>query len=80
MGNEPLDTTLFRIDPAQKMARFYSMTIQPNLFGGLSLVRNWGWIGSAGQMRIDLFNDEKEAEEAHDRLLVVKMKRGYARD
>ncbi len=55
------------------------MTIQPNLFGGLSLVRNWGRIGSAGQMRVDLFHDEKEARAARDLLLTTKMERGYAR-
>lgn len=79
MGNDTFDTTLFRIDPAQNMARFYSMTIQPNLFGGLSLVRNWGRIGSGGQMRIDLFYDEQEAGAARDLLLTAKLKRGYAR-
>ncbi|WP_282063668.1 WGR domain-containing protein [Roseobacter litoralis] len=79
MGNDTLDTKLFRIDPTQNMARFYSMTIQPNLFGGLSLVRNWGRIGSAGQMRVDLFHDEKEARAARDLLLTTKMERGYAR-
>lgn len=36
MGNDILNTTLFRVNPAQNMARFHSMTIQPNLLGGLS--------------------------------------------
>lgn len=63
MGNDTLDTTLFRIDSAQDMARFYSMTIQPNLFGGLSLVRNWGRIGSGSQMRVDLFHDEEKGSQ-----------------
>ena len=79
MGKDTLDTTLVRIDPAQNMARYYSMTIQQNLFGEASLMRNWGRIGSGGQMRIDLFHDEKEARAAHDLLLTTKMKRGYAR-
>ncbi|MCP4781752.1 MAG: WGR domain-containing protein [Hyphomicrobium sp.] len=30
------------------MARFYAMSVQPNLFGQWSLLREWGRIGSAG--------------------------------
>jgi hypothetical protein len=37
---------LHRIDPARNMARFYVLSIQPTLFGGASLIRNWG--GSEG--------------------------------
>jgi predicted DNA-binding WGR domain protein len=36
---------LRRVDPAQNMRRFYSLSIQPTLFGGASLIRDWG--GSA---------------------------------
>lgn len=53
------------------------MTIQPNLFGGQFLVRNWGRIGSAGQLRIDLFDREDEAIIAHAEILRLKRKRGY---
>lgn len=35
------DTLLYRINPALDMARFYRLSIQPTLFGGSSLVRNW---------------------------------------
>ena len=37
---------LRRIDPAQNMRRFYSLSIQPTLFGGASLIRDWGRIGT----------------------------------
>ena len=80
MGNPDYHTTLFRIDASRNMARFYSTTIQPNLFGGQSLVRNWGRIGSAGQLRIDFFDSETDAIEARDQLVVSKSKRGYARE
>lgn len=77
MNNHASDTTLYRIDSSQNMARYYLLSIQPNLFGGFSLLRNWGRIGSGGQMRIDLFDDAKSVRKARDRLLQIKMKRGY---
>lgn len=39
---------LRRINPALNMRRFYTLSIQPTLFGGASLVRNWGRIGVGG--------------------------------
>lgn len=71
------DTMLIRIDPTRNMRRFYSMTIQPNLFGGLSMMWEWGWIGSSGQLRIKLFNYEQSAIEAQHRLHQSKQNRGH---
>jgi predicted DNA-binding WGR domain protein len=59
---------LRRIDPDRNMARFYSLAIEPNLFGSSSLVRDWGRIGSNGQRRIDLFEGGAEAIDACRRL------------
>ncbi len=42
--------TLHRIDAARNMARFYRLDIQPNLFGGVSLMKEWGRIGSRGRI------------------------------
>ncbi|WP_342075120.1 WGR domain-containing protein [Yoonia sp. SS1-5] len=77
MGTTVLDTTLYRIDPEQNMARYYSITIHPNLFGGQSLMRTWGRIGSEGQTLIDYFEDEVAAAQAQAQLLLAKTKRGY---
>jgi hypothetical protein len=44
---------LFRIDPAKNMRRFYRLDVQPDLFGGVSLVREWGRIGRASRLRLD---------------------------
>jgi predicted DNA-binding WGR domain protein len=68
---------LHRVDTARNMARFYAMSIEPTLFGGRSLVRNWGRIGTRGQYRMDLFEDEAAAEEAMARLAQIKCGRGY---
>jgi predicted DNA-binding WGR domain protein len=68
---------LHRIDAARNMARFYAMSIEPTLFGGEALVRNWGRIGTQGRYRIDLFEDEVAAARALARLARVKCGRGY---
>lgn len=44
---------LRRIDPARNMRRFYVLSIQPTLFGGASLIRNWGRIGTNGQAMME---------------------------
>jgi predicted DNA-binding WGR domain protein len=39
---------LHRIDPARNMRRFYRLDVQPDLFGGFALVKEWGHIGARG--------------------------------
>ena len=70
-------TMLFRIDPTRNMRRFYAVTIQPNLFGGHSVMRNWGRIGTAGQLSVDLYDTEVVAIAERDRVLRTKERRGY---
>jgi predicted DNA-binding WGR domain protein len=68
---------LRRVDPDRNMARFYSLTIEPTLFGTASLVREWGRIGTSGRRRVDLFEDEAGARYAYLRLAQQKTRRGY---
>lgn len=70
-------THLRRIDPAQNMRRFYSMSIQPTLFGEASLIRNWGRIGTRGQTMVETFDTPDDAERAFGRLERSKRRRGY---
>lgn len=44
---DELDFHFRRVDVARNMARYYSLLLQPTLFGDMSLVRNWGRIGTA---------------------------------
>lgn len=37
----PTTVDLKRIDASLNMRRFYRMSVQPDLFGGVSLVREW---------------------------------------
>ena len=59
------------------MRRFYSLSVQPNLFGGYSDMRCWGRIGTQGQLKIDMHLTEVDAVEASERLNGSKRKRGY---
>lgn len=74
----PTDLQMRRIDPACNMRRFYRMSIQPDLFGGASLVREWGRIGARGQMMIEQHPDEGRAITALMKLAAVKKRRGYS--
>ncbi|TQM90054.1 WGR domain-containing protein [Roseinatronobacter monicus] len=74
----PTDLQMRRVDAARNMRRFYRMSIQPDLFGGASLVREWGRIGYRGQMMIEPHADEGQAVTALMKLARVKQRRGYA--
>ena len=68
---------LRRVDPSQNMRRFYNLSIQPTLFGGASLVREWGRIGTRGQSMIETFDGSDQADDALIRLERIKRRRGY---
>lgn len=68
---------LIRTEPNANLHRFYRMDIVPGLFGDWGLVRNWGRIGSAGQVRTDWFETEVEAKDARFLLQMQKARRGY---
>ena len=68
---------LYRIDAARHMHRYYRMEIQSDLFGEWCLMREWGRIGSNGQMRSVPFPTSKEAEVAMERQRLAKERRGY---
>lgn len=68
---------LHRIDPSQNMRRFYTLAIQPTLFGGASVIRNWGRIGTSGQSMMETFGSSEDAVKASIRLERTKRLRGY---
>lgn len=69
---------LRRVDPAQNMRRFYSLALQPDLFGGCDLVREWGRIGQAGTVRRDCYPSPAEAQAALEAMQRAKVRKGYA--
>lgn len=74
----PLRAHLRRIRPEKNEWRFYTLTIQPDLFGGATLVRHWGRIGTAGSQRLDLHPDQGAAANALAAMIRYHRKRGYA--
>jgi predicted DNA-binding WGR domain protein len=69
---------LRRIDPARNMHRFYRLDVQPNLFGGVLLVKEWGRIGTHGRMVVEPYDSEAIAADALQRHAERKKRRGYA--
>ena len=74
---QPYRVYVERIDATRNMSRFYTLSIQPTLFGQASLLRCWGRIGSRGQQMIHTFEDEDQAVELFLELLSRKRKKGY---
>jgi predicted DNA-binding WGR domain protein len=68
---------LTRTDATRNMARYYLMSVQATLFGEWSLVREWGRIGRAGQVRATTYPKRTEAEQAMEKLYAAKMRKGY---
>jgi len=68
---------LVRIDAERNVFRFYRLDIQPDLFGTVSLIREWGRIGQAGTVRVTTFADGAAAEAERTKVLVSKQLRGY---
>lgn len=70
---------LNRVDPARNMARYYLLAIEPTLFEWFAVVRVYGRIGRSAHRRLDLYDDQDDANAAADRLLRAKLRRGYLR-
>ena len=68
---------LVKIDASKNQRRFYNLHLAPTLFGGWSLVREWGRIGSGGTLRMDPFNTEQEARTGLEKIRTAKLKGGY---
>lgn len=68
---------LQRIDPARNMRRFYRLELQPELFGGVLLVRQWGRIGARGRIVADRFESAELAARALAQHTDRKTRRGY---
>lgn len=74
----PIRLTLRKIDPSCNMRRYYSLSVQPDLFGNACLVREWGRIGTRVRIRIDRHLDEGSAVTALVRLSATRKRRGYS--
>jgi predicted DNA-binding WGR domain protein len=74
----PHATRLQKRDPQRNQHRYYLLDVQPHLFGGWSVIREWGRIGHPGQVKIDLCDSLEEAAQTFNGKLRQKQRRGYA--
>jgi predicted DNA-binding WGR domain protein len=63
--------------PKRNQYRYYLLDVQPHLFGGWSLIREWGRIGCPGRVKIDLCDSPEEAADTFRVKLRQKRRRGY---
>lgn len=70
--------TLYRIDQARNMQRYYHLDIQPDLFGNHCLMCKWGRIGHPGQSRMIPHQTEEQAQAAFHKQQRAKQRKGYA--
>ena len=77
--DKPGDTPIYleRINSSRNMARFYAMSIQPTLFGEVSLIRNWGRVGTSGRNKIETSPDMDGLTTTKTRVARRKRQRGY---
>lgn len=68
---------LVRVDTERNVHRFYRLDIQPDLFGTVSLIREWGRIGQSGTVRMATFDDPAGAKAHLAATLARKQRRGY---
>ena len=71
---------LFWIVPDMNRKRYYSISVEPGLFGPM-LVRSWGRIGVGKLRSKEQFFPEgnlNEALEKANKLLAIKLRKGYA--
>ena len=72
-----MDADFLRTEPERNSFRFYRLAIWPDLFGQVSLIREWGRLGQPGTLRVDSYARADEARAALDRLARSKRRRGY---
>ncbi|MBJ6126878.1 WGR domain-containing protein [Microvirga splendida] len=61
----------------QGRARFFSLMIERDLFGKIRLVRHWGYVGSKGEEKVEIFPDEAEAAQALEAWAAAHRQKGY---
>jgi predicted DNA-binding WGR domain protein len=77
LGLLVMETYLEKHDFDKNLARYYGMSVHPNLYGEWTLQREWGRIGQGGRIRLDLFRSEAEGERAVSVMEGVKERSAY---
>ena len=63
-------------EPGQPV-RYYQIQLQPDMFGGWGVIREWGFQGRSGTVRRSHYETHEEAMEALMKIRSQQLKRGY---
>ena len=69
---------LSRIDPARNMRRLHRLDVQPDLFGGFAVVKEWGRIGVRRCRVAESYATEALGDAAMQHQAEGERRRGYA--
>jgi predicted DNA-binding WGR domain protein len=72
-----MDTRLSENRKIRSIQAAEYISVSSNLFGGRSLIKSWGRIGTRGQSKVEFFDDECLAHSELIRFAISKRKRGY---
>lgn len=68
---------LTRLEAGKSMRRFYKLDMQPDLFAGFSVIREWARIGRPGQVRTENYPTSGAADLALVAHYCRKTRKGY---
>ena len=57
--------------------RFFQLTLQQDLFGGWTLLREWGQMGMRTSSKRSMYLDQEQAEAALESLRAQQTERGF---
>ena len=78
MPNQSHHTHLTKIDHSVNQCRYYSLRVDRDLFGGWTLIRQWGRLDkNGGAIRMESFESEEVATNRLIQINQQKRKRGY---
>ncbi len=64
-------------DPTKNRERFYVLSWQGTLQGGIALLCRWGRIGTQGRSRTIIYTHQDQVREKIIRLIKRRLQRGY---
>ena len=68
-------------EPEKNIHRYYSLHIQPTLFGEWDVVRQWGRVGQrGGQQRVDHYLSYDEAKRRYEALCQLRKNHQYLQE
>lgn len=68
---------LHRINPARNEYRFYLLSAGPSLLDECAVTRMWGRIGGRQRGMVTPCNSAETADKLFNRLLKLRLRRGY---